>query len=62
MKRLISLITATLLAISFGAISSSSANAVSCKAFNKGTANAFHSAGAMGAGLYKLASECHGIG
>lgn len=62
MKRILSTLAATVLVVSFGAISSSSANAVSCKAFNQGTANAFHSAGAMGAGLYKLASECHGIG
>ena len=59
MKRVISTLAAALLAVSFGALSTYSANAVSCKAFNEGTATAFHTAGAMGAGLYKLADACH---
>ncbi len=59
MKRILSIVAAAALAISLGAISSTSAIAVDCKAFNKGTANAFHVAGAKGAGLYKIAGACH---
>lgn len=50
----------TLIVIGFGAISGASANAVNCAAFNKGTGTAFHVAGAMGSGLYKIADQCHG--
>lgn len=55
--------TAAVLAVLVGAlgmISSTSAQAVSCSAFNKGTTTAFHEAGARGAGLYKIAEQCHG--
>jgi hypothetical protein len=54
--------TATLLSavvVTFGMISGTSAQAVSCSSFNKGTATAFHSAGARGEGLYMIADQCH---
>lgn len=60
MKKLLSTLAVSVLAVSIGTISGASAQAVSCSAFNQGTANAFHVAGAQGAGLYKIASECHG--
>ncbi len=59
MKKILLTFTATLLAVSVGAITGSSANAVNCQAFNQGTGNAFHVAGAAGAGLYKIAEACH---
>lgn len=59
MKKLLSTVAVSALAISIGMISGTSAQAISCKAFNQGTANAFHVAGAQGAGLYKIAAECH---
>lgn len=61
MKRIIASSITALLVVAIGAISGSSANAVNCAAFNKGTGKAFHVAGAMGAGLYKIADQCHGI-
>lgn len=60
MKKLFSSLAITALALSLGAMTGTSAQAVSCKSFNQGTGNAFHMAGAQGAGLYKIASECHG--
>jgi hypothetical protein len=60
MKKILSVVLAAFLAISFGAISSSSASAISCKAFNKGTYNAAHMVEAQGKGLYKIADACHG--
>lgn len=60
MKRVITTVMTTLIVIGFGAISGASANAVNCAAFNKGTGTAFHVAGAMGSGLYKIADQCHG--
>jgi hypothetical protein len=60
MKRVIFTLATAIIVVSLGAFSTSSANAVSCKAFNKGTGVAFHAMGAMGSGLYKIAAECHG--
>lgn len=60
MKKLFSTLAISVLVVSVGAITGSTAQAVSCNAFNKGTAKAFHVAGAQGEGLYKIAAECHG--
>ena len=61
MKRIISTSITALLVLAFGTISGSSANAVNCAAFNKGTGTAYHVAGAMGSGLLNIAGQCHGI-
>lgn len=61
MKRILSVVLAAFLAISIGTVSSSSASAISCKAFNDGTYKAAHVAEAQGKGLYKIAEACHGI-
>ena len=59
MKKLFATTAVSALVISLGMISGASAQAVDCKAFNKGTYTAFHVAGAEGAGLYKIAGQCH---
>ena len=59
MKKVFAFMASVVIATSLGTISSSSANAVDCQAFNMGTYQAFHVAGADGAGLYKIASACH---
>lgn len=59
MKKLIAAASLSVLVVAFGMISGTSAQAVNCSAFNKGTGNAFHVAGAQGAGLYKIADQCH---
>ncbi len=60
MKRVFSALAISAIAVSVSLLTGSSAQALSCNAFNKGTGKAFHVAGAQGAGLYKIAAECHG--
>ena len=60
MTKVLTIVASVIMTASLGAISTSSANAVDCMAFNKGTGTAFHVAGAAGAGLYKIAEACHG--
>jgi hypothetical protein len=59
MKKFFQAASLSVLVLTFGMASGSSAQAVNCAAFNKGTGNAFHVAGADGAGLYKIAAQCH---
>jgi len=58
-KRIIAGLSASILGLGLAAVAAVPANAVSCSAFNQGTANAFHMAGAQGKGLYKIAEACH---
>ncbi len=59
-KRIIAGLSASILGLGLATVAAVPAGAVSNNACNKGTANAFHEAGARGQGLYKLGMVCHG--
>lgn len=59
MKKFITVVLSSFTLVAMSLIGTASANAVDCRALNQGTGNAYHAHGAMGNGLFKIASECH---
>ena len=60
-KRIVAVAATAMLGLGFAAAAAAPAQAVSCKAFNQGTGNAAHVAGASGNGLVMIAEACHGF-